>query len=85
MCSAAPRVSASERKKCGTSSVGNSPTQFAIEATLPHEERPAREVESDLSLCLVHGQQEPVACNAALVAQRSRRAVPRAKAQSSIV
>ncbi len=43
---------------------------FAIEASLPHEERPAREVESDLCLGLVHGQQKPVACNTALIAQR---------------
>src|ERR1700722_2084301 len=30
MCRAAPRASASERKKCGTSSVGNSPTRSRL-------------------------------------------------------
>src|ERR1700733_600477 len=42
---------------------------FAVETSLPYEVGPARDVERDLRLGFVHGQQEPIACDAALVAE----------------
>src|ERR1700721_612520 len=51
---------------------------FAVEASFPYEEGPARDVERDLHLGFVHGQQEPVARAPALVAQAlAWRACPR--------
>src|ERR1700723_4464353 len=42
---------------------------FTVETPLPHEVGPARDVERDLRLGFVHGQQESIACDAALVAE----------------
>src|ERR1700677_1671507 len=43
---------------------------FALEASLPDEIRPTREIDRDLCLGLVHGQQETVPRDALFVAQR---------------
>ena len=67
---AAPSVSASERKKCGTSSVGSWPTLVAAELAFEHEVGPARQIDGDLRERFVHRQQEAVALDAALVAER---------------
>ena len=60
----------SERKKCGTSSVGRPPTASRLNLPVEDRVRPAREIERDLRARLVHRQQEAVAPDAALVAER---------------
>ena len=67
---AAPSVSASERKKCGTSSVGKPADLLAAELAFEHGVRAAGKVDRDLRLRFVHRQQEAVARDAGLVAQR---------------
>ena len=69
-CSAAPSASASERKKCGTSSVGSSPTRSRPKRPSHTKYGAPDRVERDLGLGLVHRQQEAVARDAALVAKR---------------
>ena len=70
MCSAAPRLSASERKKCGTSSVGSAADLLAREAALEDEVGAPRQIDGHLRLALIHRQQEAVAADAGLVAER---------------
>ena len=50
---------------------GQFPNPLTIEFPVPHEVGPPAKIEGDLRFRLVHRQQEPVACNAPLVAQRS--------------
>jgi hypothetical protein len=69
-CSAAPRLCASERKKCGTSSLGSAPTCSRPKLSFEHEIRAARQVDRDLRFALIHRQQKAVAADAGLVAER---------------
>ena len=73
---AAPRLSASERKKWGTSSVGKPPTAVALEPAGEDRIGAAGEVDGDLRECLVHRQHEPEASDAALVAEGFPQGLP---------
>ena len=64
-----PRLSARDRKKWGHQLGRQTADRLAVETTLEERVGPAREIERDLRPGLVHGQQEPVARDAALGAE----------------